>query len=99
MSWKWFVKPISPERNLSGEQQARAQRAVNAMPVLKEACSEVREKLMDQIIQSGPTDYEAREYFYQAVKGLDAVMAMVETYASKQHMAEAIEAFKQKVAN
>lgn len=99
MSWKWWVKPISPERNLSGEQAERARRAKDALPVLKEGCAEVREMLMDQIIQSGPNDKEAREYFYHAVKGLDAVMAMVATYASQQNMVEAMAAYKQKVQN
>lgn len=99
MSWKWWVKPVSPDRNLSGEAAARAQRATNALPVLREACSEVREALMDNIIQSGPADYEIREYFYHSVKGLDAAMTMIEIYARQQNMAEAIEAYKQKVTN
>ena len=99
MSWKWWVKAPSPDRNLTGEAMERAQRATNALPVLKEACGEVREALMDQIIQSGPNDYEAREYFYHSVKGLDAAMTMIEVYARRQNMAEAIEAYKHKVAN
>lgn len=99
MDWKWWKPPISPDRNISGEQAERARRAVNALPILRETCAEVREALMDQIIKSGPNDYEAREYFYHSVKGLDAAFAMVEAYARQQNMAVAMDAFKQKVQN
>jgi hypothetical protein len=99
MTWKWWQKPVSPDRNLSGEAMERAQRAVNSLPILREACAEVREALMDQIIKSGPEDYEAREYFYHSVKGLDAAMTMVETYSRQQNMAAAMDAFKQKMRN
>ena len=99
MNWKWWVKAPSPDRNLSGEQAERAQRAVNTLPMMREAYAEVREALMDQMIKTGPADAEAREYFYHSVKGLDAVVAMVEAYARSQDMAVAIEAYKQKVTN
>lgn len=99
MNWKWWIPAPSPDRNLSAEQAERAQRAQNTLPIMREAYAEVREALMDQIIKSGPADQEAREYFYHSVKGLDAVVALVETYARQQDMAVAMEAYKQKVRN
>ncbi len=98
MAWKWWKAEVE-ERPLAAEAQARAQRAVHALPVLKEACAEVREALVDQIIQSGPGDQEARDYFYHAVKGLDAVVAMVEVYARRQSVAEAMDVFSERVRN
>ena len=99
MAWKWWVKPVEADRDLVGEEKARAQKATAALPVMREAYGEVRGALVDQMIMTGPMDAEAREYFYHAVKGLDAVVAMVEAYARSQDMAVAMEAYKQKVVN
>lgn len=95
--WKWWKPKPDPDRNLKLEETERSNRCVNALPVLHEMGAEVRESLMDQLIMSGPNDYEAREYFYHAIKGLDAVIAMTEVYAQRQNMVEAIEAYRKKV--
>lgn len=94
----WKPKP-APERDLTQEERERSTRAKNALPAIYEAAAEVREALMEQIVKSGPNDYEAREYFYHAVKGLDAVVAMTEVYARRQDMAEAMNDFSKKVNN
>lgn len=92
----WKPKP-APERDLTQEQRERADRAKTALPVMYEVCADVREKLLEQIVLSGPANAQEREYFYHAVKGLDAVVAMTEVYAQRQDMAAALETFRQKV--
>jgi len=96
-NWKWWKPKPSIDRDISQEQREVSDRAKNALPVMMEVAAEVREALMDNIIKSGPNDYEIREYYYHAVKGLDAVIAMTEVYANRQNMAEAIEAYRKKV--
>lgn len=99
MTWKWWVKAPAPERNLAAEQMERARQAQMTLPVMREAYAEVREALMDQIVKSGPEDGAQREYFYHSVKGLDAVVAMVEAFARHGNMVEAMEAFSKKSEN
>lgn len=99
MSWKWWEKAPAPERNVTAEMLQRARRAKSTLPVMQEAYADVREALMDAIIKSGPDDSEAREYFYHSVKGLDALVAMVEAYARQGDMAEALDAHREKVKN
>ena len=99
MSWKWWLKAPEPERNIAAEQMERARRAQTTLPLMHEAYADVREALMDQIVKSGPEDTRQREYFYHSVKGLDAVVAMVEAYARYGNMVEAMNVFNKKVEN
>lgn len=99
MNWKWWVKAPSPDQDISAEQMERAARAKSTLPIMYEAYAEVREALLDQIIKSGPADDAEREYFYHAVKALDALVAKVETYAEQGDMAEAMRTFNEKVRN
>jgi hypothetical protein len=59
----------------------------------------VRAALLDQLVQSGPADRDLREYYYQAVKGLDAIMATTEVYANHGDIVEAMDTYKKKVLN
>ena len=97
MNWKWWVKAPSPDRNIKAERMERARRAKTTLPVMQEAYADIREALMDQLIKSGPADVAEREYFYHAIKGLDAVVATVEAYARQGDMVEALDTYKQKV--